>query len=340
MAMMFPSVMLVMNASSVAVMWFGAQRIDSGGLQIGQLTAFLSYIAYILMAVMMSTFMFMMVPRAAVSAERVRGVLDTETSVVEPLVPVRAAEHAGVVSFDRVTFAYPGAQDSVLHEVSFEAHPGRTTAVIGSTGSGKTTLVSLVPRLFDVTGGAVRIDGVDVRDIAGLELGSLLGLVPQKAYLFSGTIADNLRYGKQDATEDEMWAALDVAQARSFVTELPEGLASKVSQGGSNFSGGQRQRLAIARAVIRDPLVYVFDDSFSALDYATDAALRAALRPRTRASSVIVVAQRVATIRQAEQIVVLDEGRVVGIGTHDELLASCETYQEIVYSQLSAEEAA
>ncbi|HWK92359.1 MAG TPA: ABC transporter ATP-binding protein [Luteimicrobium sp.] len=340
MAMMFPAVMLVMNLSTVAVMWFGGHRVDSGEMQIGALTAYLSYIMYILMAVMMSTFMFMMVPRASVAAERIRGVLDTDASVVEPLQPRRDTEHAGVVRFEHVSFAYPGAEKPVLHDVTFEALPGRTTAIIGSTGSGKSTLLNLVPRLYDVTDGAVLVDGVDVRDLAGEDLGALLGLVPQKAYLFTGTIADNLRYGKPDATEDEMWAALDVAQARSFVEELPDGLASAVAQGGTNFSGGQRQRLAIARAVVRDPRVYLFDDSFSALDYATDAALRAALQPRTRRSTVIVVAQRVATIRYADQIVVLDEGRVVGTGTHAELLETCETYQEIVYSQLSVEEAA
>ena len=340
MALMFPAVMLVMNLSTVAVMWFGGHRVDSGEMQIGALTAYLSYIMYILMAVMMSTFMFMMVPRAAVAADRIRGVLDTATSVVEPLRPRKDTEHAGVVRFDHVTFAYPGAEKPVLHDVSFEALPDRTTAIIGSTGSGKSTLLNLVPRLYDVTDGAVLVDDVDVRDLAGDDRGALLGLVPQKAYLFTGTIADNLRYGKPDATDEEMWAALDVAQSRSFVEELPEGLAAPVAQGGTNFSGGQRQRLAIARAVVRDPRVYLFDDSFSALDYATDAALRAALRPRTRSSAVIVVAQRVATIRYADQIVVLDEGRVVGTGTHAELLETCETYQEIVYSQLSVEEAA
>lgn len=340
MALMFPTVMLVMNLSSVAVMWFGAQQIDAGNMQIGSLTAFLSYLMYILMAVMMSTMMFVMVPRAAVSAERVQEVLVTEPSVVEPVSPRTVAEPRGLVELEGVEFRYPGAEDPVLSDLSFVAEPGRTTAIIGSTGSGKTTLLNLVPRLFDATAGSVRIDGVDVRDLAGAELGSYLGLVPQKAYLFSGTIADNLRYGKEDATEDEMWAALEVAQARSFVESLPDGLASPVAQGGTNFSGGQRQRLAIARAVVREPRVYLFDDSFSALDYATDAALRAALVPRTREATVIVVAQRVATIRGADQILVLDHGRIVGRGTHAELLASNETYQEIVYSQLSMEEAA
>ncbi|MCB7137296.1 ABC transporter ATP-binding protein [Cellulosimicrobium marinum] len=340
MALMFPTVMLVMNASSVAVLWFGGRQIDAGAMEVGALTAFLSYLMYILMAVMMSTMMFVMVPRAAVSADRITEVLDARPSVVEPERPVALRERTGRVELDGVEFRYPGAEAPVLHDVSFVAEPGRTTAIIGSTGSGKTTLLNLVPRLFDVTGGSVRIDGTDVRDLAGDDLGSLLGLVPQKAYLFSGTVADNLRYGRPDATEDEMWEALGVAQAREFVEALDGGLDAPVAQGGTNFSGGQRQRLAIARAIVRDPAVYLFDDSFSALDYATDARLRAALAPRTRTSTVIVVAQRVATIRGADQILVLDHGRVVGRGTHAELLATNETYQEIVYSQLSIQEAA
>ncbi|WP_454043665.1 ABC transporter ATP-binding protein [Cellulosimicrobium sp. Marseille-Q8652] len=340
MALMFPTVMLVMNASSVAVLWFGGRQIDAGDMEVGALTAFLSYLMYILMAVMMSTMMFVMVPRAAVSAERITEVLDAQASVVEPERPTPLVERTGRVELEHVEFRYPGAEEPVLHDVSFVAEPGRTTAIIGSTGSGKTTLLNLVPRLFDVTGGSVRIDGTDVRDLRGEDLGSLLGLVPQKAYLFSGTVADNLRYGRPEATDDELWTALEVAQARDFVEELDQGLASPVAQGGTNFSGGQRQRLAIARAVVREPAVYLFDDSFSALDYATDARLRAALAPRTRRSTVIVVAQRVATIRGADQILVLDHGRIVGRGTHGELLESNETYQEIVYSQLSMEEAA
>ncbi|MBD5788280.1 ABC transporter ATP-binding protein [Cellulosimicrobium terreum] len=340
MALMFPTVMLVMNASSVAVLWFGARQIDAGDMEIGALTAFLSYLMYILMAVMMSTMMFVMVPRAAVSAERITEVLETQASVVEPQAPTPLGERTGRVELVGVEFRYPGAEEPVLHDVSFVAEPGRTTAIIGSTGAGKTTLLNLVPRLFDVTAGSVRIDGTDVRELAGDDLGSLLGLVPQKAYLFSGTIADNLRYGLPDATDDDLWSALEVAQARDFVESLELGLGSPVAQGGTNFSGGQRQRLAIARAIVRDPAVYLFDDSFSALDYATDARLRAALAPRTRRSTVIVVAQRVATIRGADQILVLDHGRIVGRGTHTELLESNETYQEIVYSQLSMEEAA
>ncbi|BDZ43731.1 multidrug ABC transporter ATP-binding protein [Paraoerskovia sediminicola] len=340
MALMFPTVMFVMNLSSVAVMWFGGRQIDSGDLQIGELTAFLSYIMYILMAVMMSTMMFVMVPRAAVAAERIHEVLDTESSVVEVDDPTPLPERpTGRLELVGAQFRYPGAEEPVLEDIDLVAEPGRTTAIIGSTGSGKTTLLNLVPRLFDVTAGSVRIDGIDIRELSGADLGSLIGLVPQKAFLFSGTVADNLRYGNPQATEAQMWEALEVAQARSFVESLDAGLEAPVSQGGSNFSGGQRQRLAIARAVIRDPRIYLFDDSFSALDYATDAALRAALVPKTRDSAVIVVAQRVATIRSAEVIVVLEHGRVVGQGTHDDLLATNETYQEIVYSQLSAEEA-
>jgi ATP-binding cassette subfamily B protein len=346
MALAFPTVMLIMSASQVAVLWFGAQEIDRGGMQVGSLMAFLSYLMFILMAVMMSTMMVMMVPRAAVAAGRITEVLSTETSVTEPVDPVPLGALSdgdgprGRVSLESVEFRYPGADAPVLIDLTFTAEPGTVTAVIGSTGAGKTTLLNLVPRLFDVTGGRVRVDGVDVRDLASDDLGSLLGLVPQKAFLFSGTVASNLRYGKPDATEAEMWEALEVAQARDFVEALPEGLDAPVAQGGTTFSGGQRQRLAIARAVIRRPRVYLFDDSFSALDYATDARLRAALRPRAADATVIVVAQRVATIRDADQILVLDHGRIVGRGTHAELLAGDQTYQEIVESQMSLEEAA
>jgi ATP-binding cassette subfamily B protein len=347
MALTFPVVMLIMNLSSVAVLWFGAREIEAGGMQIGSLTAFLSYLMYILMAVMMSTMIFMMIPRAAVAAERIGEVLETESSVVDPespvaLVPADDAAPAprGRVTFEDVEFRYPGAEAAVLHDLTFAAEPGQITAIIGSTGAGKSTLLNLVPRLFDATGGTVRVDGIDVRDVTQHDLGSLMGLVPQKAFLFTGTVADNLRYGKPDASEEEMWAALEVAQARDFVEALPDGLESVVAQGGATFSGGQRQRLAIARAVIRRPRIYLFDDSFSALDYATDARLRAALRPQTSDATVIVVAQRVATIRDAEQILVLDHGRIVGRGTHAELLAENPTYQEIVTSQMSLEEAA
>ncbi|WP_454048970.1 ABC transporter ATP-binding protein [Cellulomonas sp. Marseille-Q8402] len=340
MSLMFPVVMLIMNVTSVGVLWLGAGRIDAGEMQIGALTAFLSYIMYILMAVMMSTMMFVMVPRAVVSAERITAVLDTESSVVPPAEPVRLPQPRGRLELRDVEMRYPGAERPVLHGVDLVAEPGRTTAVIGSTGSGKTTLISLVPRLFDATAGTVTVDGVDVRDLAPQDLWRLVGLVPQRPYLFSGTVASNLRYGDPDATDEELWHALEVAQARSFVEEMPEGLDAPIAQGGTNVSGGQRQRLAIARALVRKPAIYLFDDSFSALDFATDAALRAALVPETRRSAVVVVAQRVATIRDADRIVVLDEGRVVGTGTHAELMATCRTYQEIVLSQISVEEAA
>jgi ATP-binding cassette subfamily B protein len=340
MSLMFPTVMLIMNITSVGVLWFGAGRIEAGDMQIGALTAFLSYIMYILMAVMMSTMMFVMVPRAVVSSERITAVLDTESSVVPAAEPVRLERPRGRLELRDVEFRYPGAERAVLHGVDLVAEPGQTTAVIGSTGSGKTTLVNLVPRLFDATAGTVAVDGVDVRDLAPDDLWSMVGLVPQRPYLFSGTVASNLRYGNPDATDEELWHALEVAQARSFVAEMPGGLDAPIAQGGTNVSGGQRQRLAIARALVRKPAIYLFDDSFSALDFATDAALRSALVPETRRSAVVVVAQRVATIRDADRIVVLDEGAVVGTGTHAELMASCTTYQEIVLSQLSVEEAA
>ncbi|GHH78757.1 ABC transporter ATP-binding protein [Promicromonospora soli] len=361
MALTFPVVMLIMNMASVLVLWFGAREIEAGGMQIGSLTAFLSYIMYILMAVMMSTMIFMMIPRASVAAERIGEVLETRSSVVDPESPVALAGAStgstsgadddggagprGRVTFEDVEFRYPGAEAPVLHDLTFTAEPGQITAIIGSTGSGKTTLLNLVPRLFDATGGTVRIDGIDVRDVTQRDLGSLMGLVPQKAFLFTGTVADNLRYGKPDASDEEMWAALEVAQAKDFVEALRDdenesGLEAVVAQGGATFSGGQRQRLAIARAVIRGPRIYLFDDSFSALDYSTDARLRAALRPQTASATTIIVAQRVATIRDADQILVLDHGRIVGRGTHAELLADNPTYQEIVTSQMSLEEAA
>jgi len=341
MALMFPVVMLVLNVTSVAVLWFGARLIDAGSMQIGALTAFLSYIAYILFAVMMSTMMFVMVPRAVVSADRIGEVLTTGTSVLPPVepVPLRGVR-PGLLELRGVEFRYPGAEEAVLHNVDLVAEPGRTTAIIGSTGSGKTTLLNLVPRLFDVTEGAVLVDGVDVRDLDPEELWSQVAIVPQKPYLFAGTVRSNLEYGNPDATDEELWHALDVAQARSFVEELADGLDAPITQGGTNVSGGQRQRLAIARALVRQPHIYLFDDSFSALDYATDAALRAALVPETRDATVLVVAQRVATIRHADKIVVLEDGAVVGVGTHTELLEQSETYREIVYSQVSAEEAA
>jgi ATP-binding cassette, subfamily B, multidrug efflux pump len=337
---MFPVVMLVFNASTVAVLWFGAHRVDAGEMQVGALTAFMAYLMQILMSVMMATFMAMMIPRAAVSSDRIAEVLRTESSVAPPAEPVTTLMGAGVLEFDDVTFQYPGASDPVLNDVSFRALPGRTTAVIGSTGAGKTTLLSLVPRLFDVTEGAVRIDGTDVRDLDPDVLRNRIGIVPQKAYLFTGTVASNLRYGNPDATDDELWQALEIAQAADFVRLMPDGLDSPIAQGGTNVSGGQRQRLCIARALVARPQIYLFDDSFSALDLATDARLRAALRPHTREATVVIVAQRVSTITDADQILVLEDGRLVGVGTHEELLATNATYAEIVESQLAAEEAA
>ncbi|MGZ5399766.1 MAG: ABC transporter ATP-binding protein [Nocardioides sp.] len=339
-AAMFPTVMLVANVASVAVLWFGGHRVEDGQMQVGALTAYLAYLMQIVMSVMMATFMMMMVPRSAVCADRISEVLDTETSVRPPDDPVTTLTERGTLVLDAVTFAYPGADRPVLQEVSLEARAGQTVAVIGSTGAGKSTLVNLVPRLFDATDGRVVVDGVDVRDLDPETLWSRLGLVPQRAFLFTGTVADNVRYGKPDASDEEVWEALEIAQARDFVEQLPDGLASTVSQGGTNLSGGQRQRLAIARAVVRRPEIYLFDDSFSALDLTTDARLRAALRPVTRDATVVVVAQRVSTIRDADLILVLEDGRVVGRGTHDQLLETSGTYQEIVASQLTGEEAA
>ena len=341
MATMFPLVMLVVNVSSVAVIWFGGHRVDSGQMQIGALTAFLSYLMQILMSVMMATFMLMMVPRASVCGDRISEVLDTRSSVVPPSEPETPdLQRRGWLDLEHVTYSYPGADEPVLRDISLSARPGQTIAVIGSTGAGKSTLVSLVPRLFDATEGIVRVGGTDVRRLDPELLWEQLGLVPQTAYLFSGTVRSNLLHGRPEASEEEIWAALEVAQARDFVEAMPDGLDATVAQGGSNFSGGQRQRLAIARALIRRPGIYLFDDSFSALDLATDARLRAALKPTTTDATVVIVAQRVTTIIDADLILVLEDGRVVGRGTHHELLAGCETYQEIVSSQMSAEEAA
>ena len=337
MAFFFPIVLVVLNISSVAAVWIGADRIASAQMSIGSLVAFLSYLAQILMSVMMASFMAVMIPRAAVCAERIQEVLDTPASVVVAERPVTEVSTRGELEFRDVCFQYPGAERGVLRDVSFRSRAGQTTAIIGSTGSGKTTLINLVPRLADATDGAVLVDGVDVRELQPEMLWDRVGLVPQKPYLFSGTVATNLRYGKADATEDELWEALRVAQADEFVAAMPGGLDARIAQGGSNVSGGQRQRLAIARALIRKPEIYLFDDSFSALDLATDARLRAALVPHTRDSTIIVVAQRVSTIAGADQILVLEDGMVVGLGTHEELLAGCATYAEIVASQLSVE---
>ena len=339
MVLLFPIAMFMVNISSVAVIWFGAFRIDSGDIQIGQMTAFLNYLIQILISVMMSTMLLFLAPRSAVSADRILEVLDTEPTVAPPADPVAPQELTGVVEFRDVTFTYPGAEDPVLANLSFTLTPGRTTAIIGSTGSGKSTLVNLIPRLYDVSSGEVLVDGVDVRRLDPDALWSRIGLVPQKPYLFSGTVASNLLYGRPDATPEQMWEALRIAQAADFVEKLDGGLAAHIAQGGTNVSGGQRQRLSIARALVKEPAVYVFDDSFSALDVATDARLRAALTPATADRATLIVAQRVATIRGADEILVLEHGRIVGRGTHDELLASNATYQEIVDSQLSAEEA-
>ncbi|MFF5451734.1 ABC transporter ATP-binding protein [Streptomyces sp. NPDC012950] len=340
MALMFPTVMTVVNVSSVAVVWFGARRIDGGDMEIGALTAFLAYLMQIVMAVMMATFMFMMVPRAEVCAERVEEVLATDSSVVPPAEPVTALDRRGHLEVRDAEFRYPGAEEPVLKDVGLVARPGETTAIIGSTGSGKSTLLGLVPRLFDATGGEVLVDGVDVRALDPALMARTVGLVPQKPYLFSGTVATNLRYGKPDATDEELWHALEVAQAADFVRNLENGLNAPIAQGGTNVSGGQRQRLAIARTLVQRPEIYLFDDSFSALDYETDALLRAALAEETADSTVVIVAQRVSTIRDADRIVVLDEGRVVGTGRHRELMADNETYREIVLSQLTEAEAA
>ncbi|HEU4319300.1 MAG TPA: ABC transporter ATP-binding protein [Acidimicrobiia bacterium] len=337
MAAMFPVVMLILNLSSVAVLWFGGIRIEAGAMEIGSLTAFLTYLLQILMSVMMATFMFVMVPRAAVSADRIGEVLDKEPTVKPPEKGVVEPLQKGRLVLDDVTFAYPGADHPVLSNVSASAGPGETLAIVGSTGAGKTTLLNLIPRMFDVTSGSVKVDAVDVRDYEPEALWERIGLVPQNPYLFSGTVASNLRYGNPDATEDEMWEALEIAQARDFVAAMPNGLDSTISQGGTNVSGGQRQRLQIARALVRRPEIYVFDDSFSALDLATDARLRRALVPVTREATMVIVAQRISTIVDATRILVLEDGQVMGLGSHAELLETCPTYVEIVESQAQAE---
>ena len=339
-AVMFPALSMILNLSSVAVIWFGAKLIDSGHLQIGNMTAFLSYIMLILSSVMMAIFMSLQIPRAAACAERIQEVLDTQSSVVDTLTPRNPVTRMGLVQFENVEFRYPGAEQPILSGISLTMKPGEFTAIIGSTGSGKSTLLNLIPRFIDVTSGVVKLDGMDIRDQSLESLWAQIGWVPQRSFLFGGTVAQNLRYGKADASDEELWAALDVAQARDFIDELPEKLEARVAQGGTNFSGGQRQRLSIARALVKNPQILIFDDSFSALDYTTDSKLRSALQEAMGHTTMIVVAQRVSTILQADQIIVLDQGRIAGIGTHVELMKSCETYQEIVLSQLSPEEAA
>ena len=335
MALMFPTVMLVFNTSSVAVLWFGAHRVAAGQIQIGSLIAFLSYLVQILLSVMLATFMAVMLPRATVSAERIVEVLDTETSVHPPTSPVPVGLPEAGVTMSGVEYRYPGAEAAVLSDIGFRARPGETTAIIGSTGSGKTTLISLIPRLFDVTAGAVRVGGIDVRDQDPDELRRRIGYVPQRPYLFTGTVASNLRYGDPDATDEQLWRALTIAQASDFVAAMPGELEAPIAQGGTNVSGGQRQRLAIARAIVRRPDIYLFDDAFSALDLSTDARLRAALAPHIRAATVIIVAQRASTIMNADQIIVLDGGAIIGLGTHAELIDNCPTYAEIVASQMA-----
>ena len=340
MGFFFPVVLLTLNLSSVAVLWFGAGRVGQGKLSVGALVAFISYLTQILFAVMMTTFIAVLAPRAAVSAERIQEVLDTIASVVSAVSPVTDVHEVSSLELRDVGFAYPGAEAPVLSGISFRSLAGQTTAIIGSTGSGKTTLVGLIPRLFDATAGSVIVDGVDVRELDPEVLRNRIGLVPQKPYLFSGTVASNLRYGKPTATDDELWEALTVAQAADFVRAMPEGLNATVQQGGSNVSGGQRQRLAIARALVRRPEIYLFDDTFSALDLITEARLRAALAPYAASSTVIVVAQRISTILNADQIVVLEDGEIVGLGTHSELLGTCPTYAEIAASQVTEQDAA
>jgi ATP-binding cassette subfamily B protein len=340
MAFMFPTVLLILNVSSAAAVWIGGNRIAAGDMKVGALIAFLSYLIQILMALMMATFMFMLLPRAAVCADRIQAVLDMPSTVTQPDDPITELPDHGLLELRDVGFHYPGAAEPVLCDISFTVRPGETTAIIGSTGAGKTTLLNLIPRMFDATSGAVLVDGIDVREIDMPTLWSRVGLVPQKPYLFSGTVASNLRYGDPDATDEQLWEALQIAQGADFVRAMPGGLDARIDQGGTNVSGGQRQRLAIARALVRKPDIYLFDDSFSALDLATDARLRAALVPFTQEAAKVIVAQRVSTITHADQIIVLEDGRMVGHGTHHELLEHNPTYQEIVASQMSAEEAA
>ncbi|MGZ4136240.1 MAG: ABC transporter ATP-binding protein [Actinomycetota bacterium] len=339
-ALLMPTVMLIINLSTAAVMWFGSLQVGHGEMPVGDLTAFLTYLMQILFSVLMATILFVLVPRAAASADRIQEVLDVESTVLDPATPAPSPERLGRLEFRDVTFRYPGADEPVLSNISFTARPGETTAIIGSTGGGKSTLVNLIPRLYDVSAGSVLVDGVDVRELGQQDLWSRIGLVPQRAFLFAGTIGSNVRDGREDATEDEIWHALSIAQASEFVREMPDGLESPVAQGGANLSGGQRLGMAIARAVDKRPELYIFDDSFSALDFAPAARLRTALPAETSDATVLIVAQRVGTIMHAERIIVLADGRIAGIGTHDELLETCDTYREIVFSQLSPEEVA
>lgn len=339
-ALMMPVLMLIMNLSAATIIWFGARRVDSGAMPIGNLTAFLAYTIQILMSVMMAVIMFVMIPRAVASAQRIQAVLETQPSVEDPQRPVEIGSTEGIVEFRDVEFTYPGAESPVLKAISFSGRPGEVVAIVGGTGCGKSTLINLIPRLYDVTGGSLMVDGVDVRELSQDALRERIGFISQKAFLFSGTVASNLRYGNEDATDEELWHALEAAQGKGFVSEMPDQLQAPVAQGGTNLSGGQKQRLAIARALVKRPEIYVFDDSFSALDFKTDAQLRAALRDVVRNSTVFIVAQRVSTIMNSDRIIVLDNGMIAGIGTHQELMERCEVYSEIVHSQLSEEEIA
>ena len=338
MTFMMPGMMMIMNVLTVGIVWFGAHKIDQGTMQVGSMTAFITYAMMIVMAFLMLAAMSIMLPRAAVAAERIDEVIRTQSSIAEPMQPEKIKEHRGVICFSHVNFRYPNAQEDVLSDIDFVAEPGKTTAIIGSTGCGKSTLVNLIPRLYDVTGGSITMDGIDIRKLAMAELREEIGFVPQKGLLFSGTIASNLRFGKDDATDEQIREAAEIAQASDFIAEKKEGYDSAIAQGGSNVSGGQKQRLAIARAIAKQPQVFIFDDSFSALDLKTDAALRRALAKKVADKTVIIVAQRISTILHADQILVLNDGRIVGKGTHEELLRGCETYREIARSQMSAKE--
>lgn len=338
MSFMMPMLMFVMNGVSILIVWVGAHLVNDGSLMIGDMLAYLQYAMHVIMSFLFITMMFIMIPRAIVSAKRIGEVLDVEPSIEDPEMPETVEDHRGVVEFDHVSFSYPDAEKEVLEDISFTAGPGRTTAIIGGTGSGKSTLISLIPRFYDATEGSVRVDGKDVRDITQHELRDQIGYVPQKGLLFSGTIASNLQYGKEDATEAEMLEAAETAQAMDFIREKEHGLDEEVAQGGTNVSGGQKQRLSIARALVKKPKIYIFDDSFSALDFKTDKALREALKEKVGDSTIIIVAQRINTIIDADQILVLDEGRLAGKGTHDELMQTCDVYREIALSQLSEEE--
>jgi ATP-binding cassette, subfamily B, multidrug efflux pump len=341
MVVMFPVMMLIMNGTTILIVWVGAHKIAESAMQVGDMMAFMQYAMQIIFAFLMMSFMFIMIPRASVSAQRISEVLAVEATIVDPKNPKHFDKKVkGIVEFKNVSFKYPGAEEDMLKNLNFTAMPGKTTAIIGSTGSGKTTLINLIPRFYDITGGQILLDGVDVREVTQHELRDQIGYIPQKGSLFRGTIESNLKYANENATEEDLKEAAEIAQSTGFINEKPEGFKAEISQGGTNVSGGQKQRLSIARALVKRPQIYIFDDSFSALDFKTDAALRNALKHQTSSSTLIIVAQRISTIKNAEQIIVLDEGKIVGVGTHAELMETCETYQEIALSQLSKEELA